>query len=199
MRDPQERLTVNVVPVPLRLTVWGLPEASSVKVSVPVRVPVVDGVKVTLTQQLPPAGRLVPHVFVAKSPVADTLEIFSVVLPELLRFTIWEALVVPTFCGPNVKLMGERETAGPEPVPAIATVCGLFQALSPTVTAPARGPIAKGVNVTLIEQLAPPARLVPQLFVCAKSPLAATLDMLSVWSPVLVSVTVCAAMVGRRG
>jgi hypothetical protein len=51
---------------------------------------------------------------------------------------------------------------------------GLFTALLVTVTEPVRLPMAVGVNVTLILQLALTARLVPQLFVCAKSPLAAT-------------------------
>ena len=43
--------------------------------------------------------------------------------------------------------------------------------MSVTVNVALRAPIAVGVNVTSIEQLAPAARLAPQLFVCAKSPL----------------------------
>src|SRR5438094_551825 len=51
-RELGERVTAEVVPVPLRLTVCGLPAALSVIVSVALRVPVAVGVKVTLTVQL---------------------------------------------------------------------------------------------------------------------------------------------------
>ena len=39
------------------------------------------------------------------------------------------------------------------------------------MSAPFRTPAAVGVKVTVIEQLAPAATLVPQAFVCVKSPL----------------------------
>ena len=50
------------MPLPVRLTVWGLLPALSVMVRVPVRVPVTVGVKVTLMVQLPPAATDVPQV-----------------------------------------------------------------------------------------------------------------------------------------
>ena len=61
-----ERLTTAVVlvPVPERLTVWGLPLALSAMLRVPLRVPVAVGVKVTLIVQLAPAATLVPQLFV---------------------------------------------------------------------------------------------------------------------------------------
>ena len=43
--------------------------------------------------------------------------------------------------------------------------------MSVTVNVALRVPLAVGMNVTSIEQLAPAAKLGPQLFVCAKSPL----------------------------
>ena len=43
--------------------------------------------------------------------------------------------------------------------------------MSVTVTLPFLGPVAVGVNVTLIVQLPPAATEVPQVLVCAKSPL----------------------------
>ena len=49
-------------PVPVRLTVCGLPGALSVIVTVPVRVPVAVGVKVTLMVQLALAAKEVPQV-----------------------------------------------------------------------------------------------------------------------------------------
>jgi hypothetical protein len=52
-----------------------------------------------------------------------------------------------------------------------------------------------GVNVTLMAQLAPAARVGPQVFVSAKSPLA-TIDVMSnTAAPVFVSVTNCGALV----
>ena len=46
------------------------------------------------------------------------------------------------------------------PVPDSAMVCGLPLASSVTVMLPLRAPVAVGVNVTLIVQLAPAARVV---------------------------------------
>ena len=63
----------------------------------------------------------------------------------------------------------DESTACPES----EIVVGLFTALLVIVTEPVRPPAAVGLNVTVTVQLAPTARLVPQLFVCAKSPLAA--------------------------
>jgi len=51
---PSPRL--GLAPVPVKLSVWGLPEALSAIVSVPVRVPAADGVKKTEIAQLPPAA-----------------------------------------------------------------------------------------------------------------------------------------------
>ena len=51
------------------------------------------------------------------------------------------------------------------PVPVNDTACGLPVALSLTVTAPERAPVAVGVKLTLMVQLAPALRLAPQVFV----------------------------------
>jgi hypothetical protein len=84
------------------------------------------------------------------------------------------------------------------PDPFKGTVCGLFAAPSVMVTLADRVPGAVGVKVTLIGQLAPAASEVPQELVCAKSPLlvpvTAILVMLRAVAPVLISVTVCAAL-----
>src|SRR5436190_15564114 len=49
------------------------------------------------------------------------------------------------------------------PVPYKATFCGLLAALSWTLTAAVRVPVAVGLNVTLIVQLAPTAKKLPQV------------------------------------
>ena len=58
-----------VVPVPLRLTLWGLVGSESLRVTFADRVPAAVGVNVTLRVQLAPDATLAPQVFVcAKSP-----------------------------------------------------------------------------------------------------------------------------------
>ena len=49
--DVGETLAAGLVPVPVKLTCWGLPLALSLTANVAVRVPVVAGVKVTLMVQ----------------------------------------------------------------------------------------------------------------------------------------------------
>src|SRR2546429_7618317 len=88
--------------------------------------------------------------------------------------------------------------AGALPVPDGLPVCGLPAALSVMVIAPVRVPVAVGVKVTLMAQLAPAATDVPQVLVCMKSPLATMLVTLSATVPVLVSVTDCATLVVLR-
>jgi len=53
-----ERLAMGaeLPPVPERLTVWGLPATLSLKLRVPVRVPLAPGVKDTLIGQLTPGA-----------------------------------------------------------------------------------------------------------------------------------------------
>lgn len=82
-------------------------------------------------------------------------------------------LVVPTAWLEKLKLVGETVTAA-EPVPLRLTVCGLVAVLSVSVSVPLSVPVVSGAKVTLTEQLAPAAMLVPQvLLAMAKSPLAA--------------------------
>ncbi len=79
-------------------------------------------------------------------------------------------------------------------MPLSVTWCGLPVALSVTLNVPLRVPVAVGVKVTLMVQLAPAATLVPQLFVCAKSPLVPTELMVRAPLPVFVSVTEMAVL-----
>ena len=77
------------MPVPVRLTVCGLPVALSVIVTAAVRAPLAAGVNVTLIVQFAPAPTELPQVLVwAKSlafvPVRARLEIVSAALPVLV-------------------------------------------------------------------------------------------------------------------
>ena len=73
------------------------------------------------------------------------------------------------------------------------------------VTEADRVPVAVGLNVTLMVQLAPAATLAPQVFVCEKSPLLAPVMAMpeplkvSVAFPVFVSVMFCEALVVPTG
>ena len=163
------------------------------------RPPLAAGVKVTLIVQFAPAATELPQVLVcikspALVPVMARLEIVKAALPVLVRVTACAVLVVPTDWLPKERLAGARLTAGAVPVPVRLTVWGLPTALSAMVSEGARLPLADGVKVTLIVQLAPAATLDPQLLVCAKSPglvpVSAMLEMLKAEFPVLFRVMV---------
>jgi hypothetical protein len=126
------------------------------------------------------------------------LVMLSAALPVLLKVTACGGLVVPTVWLLKVKLVGDKDTAGDPldvPEPIRLTVCGLLLALSLTVIVPVSVPVVVGLNVTLIVQLAPAAKLEPQLFVSAKLALVAMLLIVRLVVPVLVSVTGCAVLV----
>src|SRR5258708_10052931 len=161
------------VPVPLRETVCGLPGALSVTDSVPLRFPICVGLKVTLTVQLAPAANELPQVWVcAKSPAAVPVIaiplIVKVIVPTLVSVTVFAGLDVPRTTVPTLRLVSESFAV--VPIPVRPTFCGLPAALSVTLRAAVRVPLAVGLNVTLMLQLAPAANELPQGWVCAKSP-----------------------------
>src|SRR5579859_6114592 len=83
------------------------------------------------------------------------------------------------------------------PVPERATLWGLPVALSLMLSDPARLPLAVGANTTDTEQLWPTFNTLSralQLLVWVKSPEVVMAVMLRVAVPVLVIVTVCAAL-----
>jgi hypothetical protein len=95
------RLAVGLAPVPVRLTICGLPMALSVTVISAVRLPADVGVNVTLIVQLPPAASELPQVEVSgKSPelgpVAATLVMLKAALPLFVRMTDCEGVEVPS-------------------------------------------------------------------------------------------------------
>ena len=120
--EPKSKLvgeSFAVVPIPLSVTFCGLPVALSVTDSVPVRFPICVGLKVTLTVQLAPAASELPQVWVcAKSPalvpVIAMEVIVNLVVPTLVRVTVFAGLVVPTATEPKFKLVGERLRCRPD-------------------------------------------------------------------------------------
>src|SRR5579863_2873146 len=114
------------------------------------------------------------------------LVIDSAALPLFVRVITCAALGLFKGWLLNTRLTGDSATAGAlePPVPVKLALCGLPLALSATETAPVRTPAAVGLKVTVIVQLAPAAIELPQLLVCAKSPLAVTPVRLSDAPPV---------------
>ena len=111
------------------------------------RLPIVDGVNVILIAQLVPAATALPQMLVwPKStlfvPVMTMLVMFNVALPVLVNVTLCVPLVAPTSWLPKLTLFGERDTADAAPVPPRLTECGLPLALSATLSAPVRAPVA---------------------------------------------------------
>jgi hypothetical protein len=89
------------------------------------------------------------------------------------------------------------------PVPAKGATCGLPPPLSVTETSAVRLPLANGVNVTVIEQLAPDATLVPHVLDSAKSassaPVTKMLVMPTAVLPLLLSVIFLGVLLVSRG
>ena len=188
------------VPCPLKLTVCGLLVASWVIVNVPLRVPVIVGVKLTLMVQFPFAARVAPHVVpaCAKSPEAETPVIVRVVACALCTVTAWAALVVLVVCAAKVILAGVTVTgtAG-APVPVPDNVPVRTVGLVPTVaaTVPVLLPFAVGRKLTLMVQDPFAASCVPQSFVWMKSPLVAMLGIASAFDWLFVRVKLLEAVV----
>jgi hypothetical protein len=110
---PGDKPTVGAMPEPLRAKACELVEILSVRIMLPVRLPVAVGLKVTLTTQWAPAAITSPQLLVCvKSPTAATFEIFSGALPMLVIVTSRDALATPTSSGDKVSASGYSEIWG---------------------------------------------------------------------------------------
>ena len=98
----------------------------SLMVSVPFRVPITVGVKITLSLQIEPAANVAGQLLVwVKSPVIWILPTFNVAFPVLVRVTVCAALEVATCWPAKVELVGVTVAMGAdadEPVPLRVTV-----------------------------------------------------------------------------
>jgi hypothetical protein len=177
--EPNARLladkatVVTPVPVPLNVIFCGELPALSVMVMVVARVPTAAGAKCPWMEQFAPAARLVPQLFAntneeASAPVKVMLEIDRAAVPVFVIVIDCDPLAVPTLTEPNERLVAEKLTAGPVPVPPSETVWGEPVALSVKLNAALNEPTAAGLKVTAIVHLAPAATLVPQVLVSEK-------------------------------
>src|SRR5215813_4585468 len=120
---------------------------------VPVKVPVVVGVNVTLIVQAAPARSEVPQLLVWPKFVLAVIDVIvSVVEPMFVNVTGWAGLVVPTVCEAKVRLPGASVTPDVTPVPSRLTSCGLLGALSVMERLAVIVPPVVGENVTLMVQ-----------------------------------------------
>jgi hypothetical protein len=145
-----ERAAIALTPVPDSEAVCGLPfSASSLIVSVPVRVPVVVGVKETLTVQVPPAATTPQLLVCEKSPEIEILETLRGAVPLLVTVMACGTLVVFMFWPPKVSDDGDSAAIEAMPVPASATAGAAPGLLLFKVSVPLRLPVAVGLNVML--------------------------------------------------
>jgi hypothetical protein len=129
----------------------------------PEMLPVVEGVKTAVIEQLAPAASVLVQLLgdVLKSPLTAVAMLVDWP-PVFFTVITLPALGVPTTCAANVSLAGVTViTTGAVPVPDSVTVCGLLLALSVTVSVPGRLPVVVGENVTEIVQCALDAKLEP--------------------------------------
>ena len=153
--------------------------------------------------QFAPTARLVPQLLPnanedALAPVTAMLVIDNTAVPVFVTTTVCDAVVVPTVAEPNDKLVAESVTGGVRPVPLSATVCGEVFPLSVIVMAAVNAPVFVGAKCPWMLQLAPAARLVPQVVPITKDdafvPVTAILLIANAAVPVLVIITVCDAL-----
>ena len=133
----------------------------------------VVGLNVTLTVQLAPAARFAPQVVVLANwpgfvPASAMLLMVIGAVPVLDTVNTWAAVLVLSD-ELNVSAVGETELTGETPVPLSETACGLVGSESAIEIVADLAPLAVGLNLTLIVQLPPAARVVPQVVVLVKS------------------------------
>jgi hypothetical protein len=131
------------------------------------------GLNVTLTVQLAPMARLAPQVVVRANWLAfvpaSAMPLMVIgAVPELVTVTTWGAVMVLSD-ELKVSAVGVTELTGETPVPLSETVCGVVGTELAIEIVADLAPIAVGLNLTLIVQLLPAARVVPQVVVRMKS------------------------------
>jgi hypothetical protein len=184
------------LPVPLRLTLCGLPEASLEMEIALVRVPVVVGVNVVVMVQLAPDAKLLGQSFVlAKSPSEEIFAIPRAADPVLLRVTSCEAPTVPIFTVFQLRLELLKDTTGTAATPVPIKLAAVSIPILPaTPRLPIALPALMGEKVTLIVQLAPGASVERQVVILPKPPLRLMPLISMAEALVLLNVIVCSAL-----
>jgi hypothetical protein len=154
--------------------------------------------------QAPAAGTPAVQLFTAiKLPggftVAAPMLKIAAPAPRLLIVTVTSGDAVPDSAPPKLVVpVGEIVSVACTAVPFTASICGLFGALSESITTAERAPVCAGSTVTFMTPDLSPARgLCEQSSVSAKSPgfVPTTLMVIATGVvPVLLTVTGCAAL-----
>ncbi len=167
-------LGVNVTgasPVPDKAATCGLGAPVIAMASDPLTEPVADGVKVTDKVHVadfasaPPQGVL-PLPTAVKFPLPPMLLMVIVPVPLLVTVTVLAAAVAPIPVEEKLNDAGLSFNAGllpPVAAPLSPTVSGLKMLLLKMSRAPLIVAVYCGVKVTMMVQLAPPARELPQV------------------------------------
>jgi hypothetical protein len=192
----------TATPVPVNVTVCGLPVALSVNTIVPVRAPAAVGVNVMWNVHGVPSTAMLGHcasVAPAKSPLIAMLVNVTAVFPVFDTVKVSGELVDPKPSSPNGNGLGVIViVAGlPVPVPVNITDCGLPVALSVNVIAPIRVPVAVGLNEIWNAHGVPSTAMLGHCVSVApaKSPLVTMFVNVTVVPPVFETVRVCVALV----
>jgi hypothetical protein len=186
--------------------VCGEPAAFETTETLPVAAPRAVGEKVTDTLQLAAAARLAPQVvpLTANGAVAAMLEMLSAAVPEFVKVMARAAEVVPLVWLPKAREAGASATTGAGAavaVPLNVTAAFPLLALEAIVSVALRAPVAVGANVMVTVQVPAAASgvAVAQVPPWVKSPAAVPVSVnpvkVSGADPLLVTVTVCAALV----
>ena len=187
-------------PVPVSVDVCGLVGALSTTRRFAVRAPLRVGAKLTLTVQFAPGARLVPQVrdemmncpgFAPTKPIEL---IVAVAVPVFVSVKVCGALVLPRVTVPKFQDAGVSVAAGCTPVPVSVTIWGLVTSESVIVSVPVRTPVVVGAKTTLIRQLRPGFRVVPQFVASEKFVLQVMLLIVSGVVPTFDTVTICDAL-----
>jgi len=160
--------------VPPSATDWGLPAASSLIVTLPLRAPVWIGLNTTPIAQVAPGARLPPlHWSLAIANPADAvaLAILSVAVFGFLTVIAFDALLDPTTTLPKLVVAGVIVRLPAIPAPLSADDPALAFPVSLTTSEAVWVPSAPGVKVSIAEQLVAIASVEAQLLpLIVKSP-----------------------------
>ena len=139
--------------MPESVIVLGEPGAVLVTVTVPVSLPAVAGLKITLNVMLCPTTRVsgVPDpLSVNPAPLSAICDIVTFVLPEFFTVTLWvDDVPVLTFPKLRLEVLNESACNAATPVPLKAMAAEEFGALLTTVTLPLSVAADGGSNCTL--------------------------------------------------
>jgi len=136
------------IPFPESTSVCGEPGALSVKVMLPVALPVAEGVNCVLKVRFCPAGIVVGSERpLTPKPVPETVARFTttLALPVLVNVTVCVP-VCPTITFPKFTEAGETARPGCVPVPLNEITRGEFVASLTTVKVPEAAPADEGAN-----------------------------------------------------